>query len=48
MGIFRQFPYSNFHEMNMDEIIKIVKNMLEEWATYHATWRGQTPCQRAR
>lgn len=38
MGVFRQFPYSNFHEMNMDEIIKIVKNMLEEWAEYHATW----------
>ena len=38
MGIFRQFPYSNFHEMNMDEIIKIVKNMLEEWAQYYAEW----------
>ena len=25
MGIFRQFPYSNFHDMNMDEILKIVK-----------------------
>lgn len=38
MGVFRNFPYSNFHEMNMDEIIKIIKNMLEEWATYHAQW----------
>ena len=38
MGVFRNFPYSNFHEMNMDEIIKIIKNMLEEWATYHAEW----------
>ena len=38
MGIFRQFPYSNFHDMNMDEIIKIVKNMLEEWAQYYAEW----------
>lgn len=38
MGIFRQFPYSNFHDMNMDEIIKIVKNMLEEWAQYYDTW----------
>ena len=38
MGVFRQFPYSNFHEMNMDEIIKIVKNMLEEWAQYYAEW----------
>lgn len=38
MGIYRNFPYSNFHEMNMDEIIKIIKDMLEEWATYHAEW----------
>ena len=38
MGVFRQFPYSNFHEMNMDEMIKIIKNMLEEWAQYHAEW----------
>lgn len=34
MGIFRQFPYSNFHDMNMDEVIKIVKQMLEEWVEY--------------
>ena len=32
MGVFRQFPYSNFHEMNMDEIIKIVKSLIEDWA----------------
>lgn len=38
MGVFRQFPYSNFHEMNMDEIIKIVKQMLEDWAQYYDTW----------
>ena len=38
MGVFRQFPYSNFHEMNMDEIIKVIKNMLEEWAQYYAEW----------
>ena len=38
MGIYRHFPYSNFHEMNLDEIIKIVKELAEEWATYHAEW----------
>ena len=38
MGVFRQFPYSNFHEMNLDEMIKIIKNMLEEWAQYYAEW----------
>lgn len=38
MGIFQQFPYTNFHEMNLDQIVKIVKNMLEEWAQYYNTW----------
>ena len=38
MGIFQQFPYSNFHEMNLDEIIKLVKQLAEDWALYHAEW----------
>lgn len=38
MGIFRQFPYSNFHEMNMDEIIKIMRQMQDEWAATKAEW----------
>ena len=35
MGIFQHFPYSNFHEMNQDEILKIVKSLSEEWALFH-------------
>lgn len=38
MGVYRHFPYTNFHEMNLDEIIKIVREMVEEWAQYHAQW----------
>lgn len=38
MGVFRNFPYSNFHEMNMDEIIKIVKTLSEEWDATKAEW----------
>lgn len=38
MGIFRQFPYSNFHEMNMDEIIKIMREMQDEWTATKAEW----------
>lgn len=38
MGIFRQFPYSNFHEMNMDDILKIVKTMSEEWEATKTEW----------
>lgn len=36
MGIFRQFPYSNFHEMNMDWLLKNWNELAEEWATYKA------------
>lgn len=38
MGIFRQFPYANFHEMNMDEIIKIVRQLADDWVAYQAKW----------
>ena len=34
MGIFRQFPYSNFHEMNMDWLLKNWKELAEEWERY--------------
>ena len=38
MGIFRQFPYSNFHDMNMDEIIKIVRQLADDWVAYQQKW----------
>ena len=38
MGIFRQFPYSNFHDMNMDQILKIMREMQDEWAATKAEW----------
>lgn len=38
MGIFRQFPYSNFHDMNMDAIIMIMREMQDEWTATKAEW----------
>ena len=38
MGVFRNFPYSNFHEMNLDEIIKIVREMQDEWNATKTEW----------
>ena len=38
MGIFRQFPYSNFHEMNMDELIKLVRQLADDWLEYQQKW----------
>ena len=38
MGIFRQFPYSNFHDMNMDTLIEIVRELADDWAAYQAKW----------
>ena len=34
MGIFRQFPYSNFHEMNMDYLLKIVREWVDKTDLY--------------
>lgn len=30
MGLFEQFPYTNFHELNLDWIIKEIKNLNEK------------------
>lgn len=38
MGIFRQFPYSNFHDMNMDTVLRIMREMQDEWAATKAEW----------
>lgn len=38
MGIFQQFPYSNFHEFNLDQIIRIMREMQDEWAATKAEW----------
>lgn len=38
MGVFRNFPYSNFHEMNMDELIKIFLDMQDEWNETKEEW----------
>lgn len=38
MGIFQQFPYTNFHEMNLDQIIKIMREMQDEWTATKAEW----------
>lgn len=40
MGIFRQFPYSNFHEMNMDELIKMVRELADDWVEYQSKWQN--------
>ena len=38
MGIFRQFPYSNFHDMNMDQILKIMREIQDEWTETKTEW----------
>lgn len=38
MGIFRQFPYSDFHDMNMDMILRIMREMQDEWEATKTEW----------
>ena len=34
MGVFNNFPYTNFHELNQDWIIEQVRNVIDEWNQY--------------
>lgn len=34
MGIFRQFPYTNFHDMNLDWILSQIQELTKEWLTF--------------
>lgn len=38
MGIFRQFPYSNFHELNLDWIMRHLHDLEKEWADFEVDW----------
>lgn len=41
MGIFRQFPYSNFHELNLDSILSIVKELDNAWDEFNVNWQKE-------
>ena len=45
MGIFRDFPYTNFHEMNLDQLIKIVDRLSKEWADFQVDWNNDVAAQ---
>lgn len=38
MGLYEHWPYVNFHELNMDWIIKLIKNWQAEYAEYEKEW----------
>lgn len=38
MGLFENFPYTNFHEINLDQIIKIMRQMQDEWRQVENDW----------
>lgn len=38
MGLFDNFPYTNFHELNLDAIIKILREMQDEWEATKTEW----------
>ena len=37
MGLYSNFPYTNFHEMNLDWIISTMKNLVEAWESFGTT-----------
>lgn len=38
MGLFDQFPYTNFHEMNQDWLLQVCKQLAEDMATVQTEW----------
>ncbi len=40
MGIFRQFPYSNFHDMNMDWLLNEFNELINTWKEYNENWEN--------
>ncbi len=38
MALFEQFPYSNFHELNLDWVLKTTRDLIKEWAEYSDNW----------
>ena len=38
MGLFDQFPYSNFHEMNQDWLLQKMRELLEAMAELNQSW----------
>lgn len=38
MGFYRHFPYTNFHELNLDWLIGEMKRITQEWINYNTTW----------
>ena len=42
MGLYNNFPYTNFHEMNLDWILKELKDLINEWAEFEGQYEGIT------
>ena len=40
MGLFEQFPYTNFQELNLGWILEIVKKSGEEWESTKSEWKN--------
>ena len=38
MGIFRQFPYTNFHDLNLDWLLKMMKDLELKWDQFTVDW----------
>lgn len=38
MGIFRQFPYTNYHDLNLDWILNEISELINEWSKFNNDW----------
>ena len=38
---FHEYPYTDFHEMNLDWILQTVKQLTEDWAQVRSDWEDE-------
>lgn len=40
-NFFDKYPYTDFHELNLDWVLQTIKDLVAEWETYHTTLSGE-------
>lgn len=45
MAIFNEFPQTNFHELNLDWIIKVIREIQKEWDDFKIDWEQDVIAQ---
>ena len=37
-NFYNKYPYTDFHELNLDWVLETIRNLTEEWAAVQTDW----------